>query len=348
MYQYSVSQWFLFFYLYCFLGWCVESTYVSIKDFHPVNRGFLKGPFLPLYGSGAIVMLVVSMPFRDNLVYTYLAGCAGATILEYITGVMMEKLFKVRYWDYSRLKFNFQGQICLGTTLSWGLLTVLLTRFLHRPVEKYVLTLTVNQVRVIVAVLTVIVGIDFVISFRAAIDLKNILIKMDAAKKELLSIQRRLTEMLDYAAHVTNGIAEGITSHTFGIAESFTGKKDEISQNISLRFEEMKQSLEDKFSRFGDFLKNRQGVDENGMEEEFLELKAQYQKNLQPPKGRNPIKDAILKRMIRSNPDMTSGIFRDSLEELKAKLGYRKPDQKNTDRSLTEENAPAGGGNDSE
>ena len=89
----------------------------------------------------------------------------------------------------------------------------------------------------------------------------------------------------------------------------------------------MKQSLEDKFSRFADFLRNRQGTDEKGMEEEFLELKEQYQKNLQPPKGRNPIKDAILKRMIRSNPDMTSGVFKDSLEELKAKLGYRKTAQ---------------------
>ena len=102
MYPYSLSQWLFLFYFYCFLGWCVESTHVSIRQKPPhwVNRGFMRGPFLPLYGSGAIMMLVVSAPFQHNLFLTYVAGCIGATILEYITGVTMEGLFKVRYWDY--------------------------------------------------------------------------------------------------------------------------------------------------------------------------------------------------------------------------------------------------------
>ena len=126
MYSYSVVQWLFFFYLYCFMGWCVESTYVSVRKRHLTNRGFLRGPFLPIYGSGAMMMLVASMPFRNSIVLTYISGCIGATILEYVTGVAMEKLFKVRYWDYSQKKFNFQGHICLGTTLSWGLLRIFL------------------------------------------------------------------------------------------------------------------------------------------------------------------------------------------------------------------------------
>ena len=85
MFQYTIVQWLFFFYFYCFFGWCFESAYVSIKEKHFVNRGFMKGPFLPLYGSGAIMMLVVSKPFETNLVLVYLAGCVGATILEYVT-----------------------------------------------------------------------------------------------------------------------------------------------------------------------------------------------------------------------------------------------------------------------
>ena len=119
MYHYTAIQWLFFFYFYCFFGWCFESTYVSIKSRKLVNRGFMRGPFLPLYGSGAIMMLVVSMPFQDNLVLVYIAGCIGATVLEYVTGVIMEALFKVRYWDYSKNKFNFQGHICLGSSLAW-------------------------------------------------------------------------------------------------------------------------------------------------------------------------------------------------------------------------------------
>ena len=98
--RYTIFQWLMLFYLYCFFGWCFESTYVSLKQRHFVNRGFMRGPFLPIYGSGAIMMLVVSMPVRDSLVLTYVTGMLGATALEYVTGVAMEALFKVRYWDY--------------------------------------------------------------------------------------------------------------------------------------------------------------------------------------------------------------------------------------------------------
>ena len=137
MYPYTMTQWLFLFYFYCFLGWCVEATYVSLKEKPPhwINRGFIRGPFLPLYGSGAIMMLVVSAPFQHNIWLTYVAGCLGATVLEYITGVAMEVLFKVRYWDYSNQPFNFQGHICLGTTLAWGFLTILMTRVIHKPVE---------------------------------------------------------------------------------------------------------------------------------------------------------------------------------------------------------------------
>lgn len=68
MYTYSIIQWLFFFYFYCFVGWCIETTYVSLHQKRLVNRGFMRGPFLPLYGSGAVMMLLVSMPFREHLV----------------------------------------------------------------------------------------------------------------------------------------------------------------------------------------------------------------------------------------------------------------------------------------
>lgn len=182
----------VFFYFYCFVGWCIESTHVSIRTRKLTNRGFMRGPFLPLYGSGAIMMLVVSMPFRDSIVLTYLAGCVGATILEYITGVTMEALFKVRYWDYSNQKFNFQGHICLGTTFAWGLLTILMTEIVHVPVEKLMLSIPGRILTVVTIVLTIVIAVDFALSFKAAIDLRDILVRMEQVKQELLHIQKNL------------------------------------------------------------------------------------------------------------------------------------------------------------
>ena len=77
--QYTLQQWILYFYVYCFLGWIFESCYVSFRKKEWVNRGFLHGPFLPIYGSGAVMMLFVSEPFKDNLILTYFAGVVGAT-----------------------------------------------------------------------------------------------------------------------------------------------------------------------------------------------------------------------------------------------------------------------------
>ena len=82
MYTYTWYQWLTFFYLYCFFGWIFESTYVSLKQKRFVNRGFLRLPMLPLYGSGAVMMLWVSLPFQDSLILTYISGVIGATALE--------------------------------------------------------------------------------------------------------------------------------------------------------------------------------------------------------------------------------------------------------------------------
>ena len=120
MHMYSPCQWILIFYIYGFFGWIFESCYVSIREKTWVNRGFLKGPLLPIYASGAILMLLVSLPIRDNYVATFFAGMVAATALEYVVGVGMETLFKVKYWDYSNQRFNFQGRICLRSSIAWG------------------------------------------------------------------------------------------------------------------------------------------------------------------------------------------------------------------------------------
>lgn len=184
-FQYNLAQWLLFFYIYCFFGWCIESAYVSIHKKKFVNRGFMRGPFLPLYGSGAVMMLFVTIPVRDSLVLTYIFGAIGATILEYITGACMEALFKVRYWDYSDKPFNIHGYVCLGTTLAWGLLTILMVRFIHEPVEHLILSLNQTLQDVLATVLTIYVTSDMALSFKAALDIRTMLEKMTKVKEEM-------------------------------------------------------------------------------------------------------------------------------------------------------------------
>jgi len=134
--QYGQSQWLLFFFTYSVLGWIRESLYVSTKEHQWINRGFLYGPWLPIYGFGAIIILFLTLPVRKNLIWIFLLGMTGATVLEYVTGDVMERLFHVRYWDYSKQPLNVNGHICLGVSLAWGVFSILLVHFLHSPVEQ--------------------------------------------------------------------------------------------------------------------------------------------------------------------------------------------------------------------
>ena len=97
MFSYSVKEWLLLFYIYCFLGWCFESAYVSLRTGHLVNRGFMRAPFLPLYGSGAILLLWVSKVFEGNILLTYVVGLIAATLLELFTGMIMEMIFQIKF-----------------------------------------------------------------------------------------------------------------------------------------------------------------------------------------------------------------------------------------------------------
>lgn len=295
MLHYTIIQWLFFFYFYCFFGWVFESTYVSLKSRKFVNRGFMRGPFLPIYGSGGIMMLVVSMPFRDNLVLTYIAGCIGATVLEFVTGTVMEALFKVRYWDYSKLKFNYKGYICLSSTLAWGFLTIFMTEFLHKGVENIVLSIPEQVMTILTIILTFYIAVDFALSFKAAMDLREILIGLQKAKEEMERIQKRLDVLIAVAGD-----------------ELETRK-----QERTLRTEELMENLEARFDRVREKMMMSPGSILDEAKEELMELRNKYLVEKEHRRQFHKIKDFYQRHLIKGNPSMYSARFNEALEELK-------------------------------
>lgn len=192
MHVYTAGQWVLLFFLYCFLGWVWESCYVSVCRRQWVNRGFLHGPLLPIYGSGAIIILFVTLPAQDHLWLVWLLGMIAATALEYVTGDVMERLFKVRYWDYSKKRFNLNGHICLSSSIAWGFFSVLLVRFLHPPVGRLLLRIPGWLVDPAALALTAAFTVDVVRSVQAALDLREILTRLTEENEELRRIAKRV------------------------------------------------------------------------------------------------------------------------------------------------------------
>lgn len=303
--NYTMIQWVAYFLIYCFIGWCYESAYVSIKHKRWVNRGFMRGPFLPLYGSGAIVMLVVTIPFRDNLLLTFLAGCAGATALEYVTGVCMEALFKIRYWDYSNRRFNFQGHICLAATLAWGAFTILMTRFIHTPIEHFVLGLPQIVVSIVTTLVTGVCIVDFTLSFRTALDIKDVLVKLEEVREEMERLQKRMDVILAFAED----------SREQAVLNTYE-RLDELTDSLEARFAQIKElraKLDERITQdikgFSDELKE--------YKEELEELRIKFRVVTEKRFQLLYRKDFFRRDMLLSNPMLKSRYFKNSLEDIK-------------------------------
>lgn len=302
MYHYSIIKWLFFFYFYCFFGWIFESAYVSLRSKKFVNRGFMRGPFLPIYGSGAIMMLVVSMPFQDNIFLTYIAGCIGATVLELVTGVAMEALFKVRYWDYSNQKFNYKGHICLSSTIAWGFLTIFMTEFLHKVVEKIISFIPAMTINVVTVIVTVYIIIDFTLSFKAAMDLRGILVGLEKAKQEMERIQKRLDVIIAVA----------------------NDEREMRKLENSMRIDDLMESIEERFGAFKERIKINPSEFMEDVREEITELRSRYIVEKEHRLQFKRLKDFYQRALIKGNPTMYSRRFEEALEELKKAANERR------------------------
>lgn len=239
MYPYSLTQWFLFFYIYCFLGWIWESCYVSAKQRRWVNRGFMHGPFLPIYGFGAIIVLLSTIPVKENLGLVFICGMTGATLLEYITGSAMEKLFHVRYWDYSKKPFNLNGHICLVSSLAWGVFSILMIKILHHPIEDLVMALSRSMTELIAFAITIGVAVDMTESFNEAMDLREILMNLSETNVEMQFIRKRLDVMIAIVDTDATKLKEKLLQSKCRVEERLSEEKK--------RYEEMlKEQIEDK------------------------------------------------------------------------------------------------------
>ena len=108
---FTLERLFLWFLLYSFIGWVYESILVSISERQPVNRGFLNGPYCPIYGFGVILVCYSLEPIKENIVVLYVGSVLLTTFLELITGFLLEKVFAQKWWDYTRERFNLKGDI---------------------------------------------------------------------------------------------------------------------------------------------------------------------------------------------------------------------------------------------
>lgn len=299
MYNYSIAQWLLVFYIYCFLGWIFESVVVSVQQKRLVNRGFLRGPMLPIYGFGATIMLHVALPLAGHPVQIYFAGLVVATAFEYVVGVLMEAIFKVKYWDYSEHRFQFQGRICLQSSLAWGALSVLLRYVLHPPVEWLLEEYGTVPLVFTVAVLSVYFLTDVTASVKTALDFASLLKELDAMRANVDQMREQ------FAAAAWEKRAE------------LTAAAQEQRDRLATAAEEGREKLAEAA---GEYRERSTAAAENARLQMYLAIQEAEDQITEKIKNMKRSR----KWMVRGNPGLRSRQFDRTLREVKDRLNRLK------------------------
>lgn len=348
MYVYTLGQWLLFFFLYCFLGWVWESCYVSARQRRWVNRGFLHGPLLPIYGFGAVIILWATLPVRGSLPLIFLLGMLAATALEYVTGAAMEALFKVRYWDYSHQPCNLHGYICLTSSLAWGAFSILLVRVLHPPFEDLVLWLPSFLADALACVLTVYFTADTVRSFQAAMDLREVLTRLTEENEDLRRLAKRVEVISAFAEEDLRRFRERTEVERLLRQERWEDTLQQLRDARIKRARRRQLLLEESLRRrttaklkaldnirealeaYRDRLETARDLTGEALEARMAEV----QQLLEQLRDREAVIRARTARryrqslrILRGNPSATAKAFSEALESLR-KLGDRREDGK--------------------
>ncbi len=170
----------------------MESIFRSICERKLINTGFLKGPFCPIYGIGAIIIYVFLQGFKDNIILLFIMGFIVLTIWEYLVGVLLEKLFNTKYWDYSDHKFNIQGRICLTNSICWGILGIVFIKYINPFIRTQLYNMDILYLKAIIYIAFVIIIIDAITTISKV---KNLRLALEKIEKLNIQIKEKLEEI---------------------------------------------------------------------------------------------------------------------------------------------------------
>lgn len=186
---------FLCFVIYSVLGWCCECLYCAACDRKWVNRGFLNGPVCPIYGFGAMTVVLALTPFRNRIFLLFFAGMAVTSLLEYFTSWLMEKLFHTKWWDYSTYPCNIRGRVCLRNSLMFGGLSVVAMQLVHPAIAGLVGRLTGGALYALSAALGAVFATDLFFTLRAMLELNGKLEQLEQLAAELREQEERRVQL---------------------------------------------------------------------------------------------------------------------------------------------------------
>ena len=200
MVKFSLYQLVWMFFVYAFMGWCAEVAFAGLRHGRFVNRGFLNGPICPIYGFGLVGVIYLLIDLKDNLLILFLGSVIVTTVIEYITGWVLEKLFHAKWWDYTNNRFNIHGYVCLEFSLIWGFAATFIVRIIHPMVMNLINGIPHQTGTVLACIMVGLTAVDLGATVAAICNMQKKLRLITAAAREIHEISDIIGENVSHAA----------------------------------------------------------------------------------------------------------------------------------------------------
>lgn len=270
--------------IYSCLGWCCEVAFAALKTGKFVNRGFLNGPVCPIYGFGVLSVVLVLEPVKDNLLLLFFGSMVFTSLLEFIAGFAMERIFHDKWWDYSNNPFNIKGYICLEFSVIWGIACVLVVDIIHPIIMKLVNAVPHALGLWIMAVLYVILAADAVLTL-----------------VELLKLPKRFKAMEELEAAIT-AVSDAMGENIYDSVERGRQRSEAFNEKHPDIAEKSREYMEDMIEKRNE-INQRAKEREDAGKEALAARKAELEAKLARLKGRN----IVHRRITNAYPQLLEG-----------------------------------------
>lgn len=270
--------------IYSCLGWCCEVAFAALKTGKFVNRGFLNGPVCPIYGFGVLSVVLVLEPVKDNLLLLFFGSMVFTSLLEFIAGFAMERIFHDKWWDYSNNPFNIKGYICLEFSIIWGIACVLVVDIIHPIIMKLVNALPHTLGLWLMGALYVLLVTDAVLTL-----------------VELLKLPKRFKAMEELEAAIT-AVSDAMGENIYDSVERGRQRSEAFNEkhpDIAEKSREYMADMLEKRSEINQKAKER----EDAHKEALAARKAELEAKLARLKGRN----IVHRRIAKAYPQLLEG-----------------------------------------
>lgn len=283
------------FIIYAFIGWCTEVSYAALDTGKFVNRGFLNGPYCPIYGCGVVIVVAILTPLRESLLILFIGSLVLTTALEFVTGYILEKVFHNKWWDYSDKPFNVKGYICLKFSILWGLACTFIMDVLHPLIYKAITWIPFIPGVILLSILMCVFLVDCCITVST-----------------ILKFNKRLKIMDEMAASIhklSDEIGENIYENVTGVIE----KSEEFQENHAELIDKITETTEATKAKLTDAFEEKKKEYADAREEkkrQLAELSEKYEKLFAE-------KNNGFRRLMTAFPDMKSRDNNEMLQKYK-------------------------------